>query len=146
MFWSGAFTRYYAADEDPNAYYVVDGSQATGHGKGAWYLKTGRSEHRYGDGVEVVQHDPQSDIKDLGNCHNVDFGIEAHGVKVSTSTTVCPDSISININDPNRFFAQWNGAVRADNPGVVVHTAARVPNGRKSGFRYKIHEFHSVWG
>jgi hypothetical protein len=85
-------------------------------------------------------------MRDLGNCHQAGFGISAYGVTVETSTTVCPDSITININDPNRFFAQWNGTVRASNPGVVVHTVARVPNGRRSGFRYKIHEFHSVYG
>jgi hypothetical protein len=146
VFWAGAFTRYYAADEDANAYYLVDGSQATGHGKGVWYLRTGRSEHRYREGVEIVKYDPESDIKNLGNCHEVGFGISAYGVTVDTSTTVCPDSISININDPNRFFAQWNGSARADNPGVVVHTVARVPNGHRNGFRYKIHEFHSVYG
>ncbi|MGH8974140.1 MAG: hypothetical protein ACRD0C_13175 [Acidimicrobiia bacterium] len=106
--------------------------------------KTGRSEHRYGDDVQVVQYDPQSDIRDLGHCRDYSFGISAYGVTAGVTTTVCPDSISINRNEPNRFFAQWNGAVRADNPGVVVHTVARVPNGGKSRFRYKIYEYHSI--
>lgn len=143
VFWRGCFRRYRSQDNDPQAWYTADESQGTGHGKGGWYLRTGRTDHRYGQ-AEVVQWAPSTDVP-TGKCHEMSFSLGAYGVSMSRTTTVCPQKISINVNDAKRFFAQWNGAVRADNPGVIAQDFTRVPNGLGSGFEYWVHEFHSVY-
>jgi hypothetical protein len=143
VFWRGCFRRYRTDDNDPNAWYTADESQGTGHGKGAWYLRTGRTDHRYGRG-EVVQWEPSNDIP-AGKCRDVSFSLGAYGVSMSRTTTVCPEKISINVNNSRRFYAQWNGAVRADNPGVVAQDFTRVPHGAGSGFEYWVYEYHSVY-
>jgi len=143
VFWRGCFRRYRTDDSDPNAWYTADESQGTGHGKGGWYLRTGRTDHRYRRG-EVVQFEPSNDVP-AGKCREVGFSLGAFGVSMSRTTTVCPEKISINVNDPKRFFAQWNGAVRADNPGVVAQDFTRVPTGSGSGFEYWVYEYHAVY-
>jgi hypothetical protein len=143
VFWRGCFRRYRSEDNDPHSWYTADESQGTGHGKGPWYLRTGRTDHRYKQG-EVVQWQPSNDIP-AGKCHQVSFSLGAYGVAMERSTTVCPEKISINLNDPKRFFAQWNGAVRADNPGVIAQDFTRVPTGAGSGFEYWVYEYHTVY-
>jgi hypothetical protein len=143
VFWRGCFRRYRSEDNDPGAWYTADESQGTGHGKGGWYLRTGRTDHRYRRG-EVVQWQPSNDVP-TGKCHEVGFSLGAYGVSMQRSTTVCPEKISISVNDPKRFFAQWNGAVRADNPGVVAQDFTRVPTGDGSGFEYWVYEYHTVY-
>lgn len=143
VFWKGCYRRYRTADNDPKAWYTADESQGTGHGKGAWYLRTGRTDHRYSQ-AKVVQWEPTSDVP-TGRCDQVTFSLGAYGVSMSRTTTVCPEKISINVNDSDRFFAQWNGAVRADNPGVVAQDFARVPAGKGSGFEYWVYEYHTVY-
>jgi hypothetical protein len=143
VFWRGCFRRYRTDDSDPNAWYTADESQGTGHGKGGWYLRTGRTDHRYRRG-QVVQWEPSNDVP-AGNCREVGFSLGAFGVSMSRTTTVCPEKISINVNDRKRFYAQWNGAVRADNPGVVAQDFTQVPTGSGSGFEYWVYEYHSVY-
>jgi hypothetical protein len=143
VFWRGCYRRYRTDDNDANAWYTADESQGTGHGKGAWYLRTGRTDHRYGTG-QVVQWQPTSDVP-AGSCRQQTFSVGAHGVSMSRTTTVCPQKISINVNDSKRFFAQWNGAVRADNPGVIAEDFTRVPTGRGAGFEYWVYEYHTVY-
>lgn len=143
VFWKGCYRRYRTEDNDPDSWYTAEESQATGHGKGGWYLRTGRTDHRYKQG-EVVQFEPGSDVP-KGNCEQVGFSLGGYGVSMSRTTTICPEKISINVNDPNRFFAQWNGAVRADNPGVVAQDFTKVPNGKDSGFEYWVDEYHTVY-
>lgn len=143
VFWRGCFRRYRTDDNDPGAWYTADESQGTGHGKGAWYLRTGRTDHRYRR-AEVVQWQPSNDVP-AGKCRDVSFSLGAYGVSMSRTTTVCPEKISINVNDSKRFLAQWNGAVRADNPGVVAQDFTRVPAGSGSGFEYWVYEYHTVY-
>lgn len=143
VFWRGCFRRYRTDDKDPGAWYTADESQGTGHGKGGWYLRTGRTDHRYKRG-EVVQWEPSSDVP-AGNCRQMSFSLGAYGVSMSRTTTVCPEKISINVNNSKRFFAQWNGAVRADNPGVVAQDFTRVPDGSGAGFEYWVYEYHTVY-
>ena len=61
VFWRGCFRRYHTEDKDPRSWYTADESQGTGHGKGAWYLRTGRTDHRY-KRAEVVQWQPANDV------------------------------------------------------------------------------------
>lgn len=143
VFWKGCYRRYRTADNDAKWWYTADESQGTGHGKGVWYLRTGRTDHRYRS-AEVVQWEPTSDVP-AGKCDQVSFSLGAYGVEMSRTTTVCPERISINVNDPGRFFAQWNGAVRADNPGVVAQDFARVRSGKGSGFEYWVYEYHTLY-
>jgi hypothetical protein len=143
VFWRGCFRRYRTDDRDPDAWYTADESQGTGHGKGAWYLRTGRTDHRYRRG-QVVQWEPSNDVP-AGKCHDVSFSLGAYGVSMSRTSTVCPEKISINVNNSKRFFAQWNGAVRADNPGVVAQDFTSVPNGAGAGFEYWVYEYHTVY-
>jgi hypothetical protein len=143
VFWRGCFRRYRTDDKDPDAWYTADESQGTGHGKGGWYLRTGRTDHRYQRG-QVVQWEPSNDVP-AGKCHDVSFSLGAYGVSMSRTSTVCPEKISINVNNSKRFFAQWNGAVRADNPGVVAQDFTSIPNGAGSGFEYWVYEYHTVY-
>lgn len=144
VFWKGCYRRYYTADNDPNSWYAADESQASGHGKGWWYLRTGRTDHRYSRAAQVVQWEPANDVP-AGRCEQRSFSLGAYGVSMSRTTSVCPERISINTNSDNRFFAQWNGAVRADNPGVVAQNFARVPAAKSSGFEYWVYEYHTVY-
>ena len=143
VFWRGCYRRYWTEDNDASSWYAADESQGTGHGKGGWYLRTGRTDHRYKQG-EVVQWEPSNDVP-KGNCEQVGFSLGAYGVSMSRTTTVCPEKISVSVNDSKRFYAQWNGAVRGDNPGVVAQNFTKVPNGKDSGFEYWVYEYHSVY-
>ena len=91
-----------------------------------------------------MQWEPSSDVP-AGKCEQRSFSLGAYGVSMSRTTTVCPEKISINVNDAKRFFAQWNGAVRADNPGVVAQDFTRIPTGSGSGFEYWVYEYHTVY-
>jgi hypothetical protein len=141
--WSGSCRRYHTREGDPNNYYLADESQAGGHAKGVWNLRTGRTKHDYsGDGVLIVEWSPDVDL-DKGNPREVTVGVEGYGLTLSSKLTVYPSSVTIK-RGPADFAAQWNGNEADRTVGATAMSMTKVPNDQRARFTYRIYEYHTV--
>ncbi len=143
VYWHGCYTRSYTSDRDPNNFYSVDRSQATGHGTWAYYLKDGNTEQNYNSDGLIVQWDPDHNFS-YGDCHTVELSLEFQGVGVKDSFSLCKAKIESHISD-HQFHSTWVGL----NSGGAVATASenlvKIKNGKSGGFYYSIHDSWSVF-
>lgn len=159
VYWRGCGIQWIGSDRDPSAWYQGYQMKGTGHGKGPWYLKTGRlaETHKYGadpSGTNLHQVDSVIDWSPSGDmtpapgsvCSTGTIGISSFFV-ISASVPVCRTKITMKDAPAGHLQSQWNGAVRATNVGDAQVITNKTPGENSWAYFYMdLYEYHSLFG